>query len=230
MAKRWINTRIVTDIISGKVLEKKGFYYGGPLALAGVADTVMDAYRFYDSANTTPIEAQDTTTTLEVDTTYVLRVRIYNQGAKNEDSLVYQLTYDYNTGTASGDVTGASSYVQTADASGLTNGNAVTAGTLTGAAGDFINGEQVEDGTPATLVIVQQDYTEMHYAFTIVGTDVNNNDTITLGVTAPDTPNVTPTITVSKATTSAIYRNKTDSISQQQQPNSAAQLGGVLIE
>ena len=123
--KRWINTRVVTDIVSGEVLEREGYLYEGKLALAGVADTVMDAYRFYNSANDTAEEAQDTTTTLLTDTTYVLRVRIYNQGNKNEDSTVFQLTYDYNSGTATGDVTGASSYVQTANSTGLTDGNSI---------------------------------------------------------------------------------------------------------
>lgn len=198
--KRWINTSTVWEWDGEQYVEvqNEGYWYEGPVAQAGQATTVVDAWRFYASDNSTAEEAQDTTTNLQPTTTYVCRVRIYNSGDKDEDATSFQLTYDYNSGTATGSVTGTSSYVQTADASGLTNGTAVTAGTLTGAAGSFINGEEVEDGTPANITLTAGNYTELWYAFTIVDADVNNNDTILLKFSTPDTSTGWPTITVKK--------------------------------
>ena len=39
----WINTKVVIDMSTGDVLDREGFLYDGPLALAGADKQAFDA-------------------------------------------------------------------------------------------------------------------------------------------------------------------------------------------
>jgi hypothetical protein len=211
---RWINTKTVWEWQDGQYVEveSQGYEYDGQLALAhSPANTGLDAIQFYDSANTTSIAAQDTDpVTLEVDTTYVVRVRIYNDsGDTDESNDTYQIQYNNTTQVTNWQpINGTSSHVRAANPTGITDGTAITSGTLTGASGSFINGEEIEDGVSAAITISAASYTEFHYGITLQSADVANGDNINLrilrGTTTLDFETVAPSITVTEATPTTV--------------------------
>lgn len=211
---QWINTRTVWKWDGEKYVQisNEGYEYDGPLALAhNQAATDQQSYRIYASDNSTTVAAENATASCDVDTPYVCRILIENNGDIAEDTQTYSLEYQ-NTTQATGwqPVSGASSHVQTADASGLTNGTAVTSATLTGqAAATFTNGEEIEDAVGPSIGLAADNYTEYWFAFQLIGADVANNDNIQLRVVG-DTLGVldgytnTPTITAVEASPTTV--------------------------
>ncbi len=210
----WINTKTIWQWDGEKYVEihNEGYEYSGPMALAhNQADTNQVSYRLYQSDNSTAVAAQNTTGTCDVDTAYVCRIMIENTGDIAETTQTYNLQYQ-NTTQATGwqNVSGSSSHVRTADASGLTDGTAVTSATMTGqAASTFTNGQQIEDAVGPSLALGSNNYTEYWYAFQILGADVANSDAIQLRVVGSslgvlDGYSNTPSITARELTPTTV--------------------------
>lgn len=187
LTSQWINTKVVIDIRSGKVIEEQGYWYNGPLALATDPPTrTAGDWAFYSDG--TEAEAvifgeKNVNQTLEVDTIYHFRIGFWNNDADAWKNATVQLEYNYESGGWN-DVNATSSVVRSAPTSGLVDGENSTQ-RITAFAFDATNeGQDEVDGEAGGG---DADFTnngaEAVFAFTIRSEDVADEDTIVLKIT-----------------------------------------------
>jgi len=158
-----------------------------------------------DPGTPTWLAAEDTNGTLTVSGNTNVRIRfVVAETAGNAANSDYSIYYSKNAGSYLA-VSGSSSNVQFADASTSADGTALTTANyqLTAGTGTAANGEYSEDAVVSTN-ITGNNYVEQEYGLVIIDADVANNDTLDFRVyyngAAADVYDVTPRITVSKAT------------------------------
>ena len=207
----------------------------------------FDNWRFYEDGTengSTPIANQDTNVTgRNVDSDSQVQLRVLLQetnGGSGDATDDYGLEYALNAGGTPSwvAVTGASAVVQADTGSSLTDGGATTnRGTngITGGSGTFVAGEQeAGNGVIEDNQITASNYTESVWGLILVSADLSNGDTIDFRVTRNGgtpgvTENVVPRITVSKTVTDVFFENQ-NKIEQGMKPNTAAGMGGILVE
>ncbi|MCK5217872.1 MAG: hypothetical protein KAJ93_08785, partial [Methanosarcinales archaeon] len=205
--KRWINTRVVIDR-TGKVLEKQGFWYDGPLALATTPPTMeVTNWAFYSDgteAGSVIVGAANTNQSLNVDTIYFARFGLEETGNEPSKNEAPQLQYNLNSGGWN-NVTDVSSVVRAAATANIADGDDTTQ-RITSFTFDTTNEgfDEVDGIAGGPTCDLQLTGFEALFSFTIRSADVANNDTIVLRIVdsnnsdaAYDVYNQTdPTVTV----------------------------------
>ena len=185
------------------------YYYDGPVALAGGDPTrESGSWAFYSDGTESGaviIGSLNTNPTLEVDTIYHFRQVMEETAGNTWTDLDIQLEYNLNGGGWN-DVNAASSVVRSAPTSGLTEGGDTTDRISgTGTFEDYA-GQDDTDGYTTDGSRLGNEYVNAVYAFTIISSDVADEDTIVLRLW--DTVNAdafdinqqtNPTITVNEA-------------------------------
>lgn len=164
------------------------------------------------NANTsTLIGTEDTTTALDADTVYFLRIKVSNTGTKDQSgSNAWQLQYDKNNALSWADVNGTSSNVRSA-AGQDTDGDAMTERLTATSASTYVNGVYDEvDGT-FTQNLAQDTDSEHVFSITFRSADLSNGDEIDFRLLASgstlDNYNVTPTCTVNVSSDTNVNAN-----------------------
>jgi len=187
---RWINTRVVIAP-DGTVLEREGYWYSGPLALATDPPTrTAGDWAFYNNDGTgeddcTIIGVKNNNQTLNVDTVYIYRIGFWNNNANAWKNAAVQL--EYNLGGAGwNDVNGTSSVVRSAGVgnSVLTDGGDTTQRVTSYAFDGTNEGQDEVDGEAGGATAdFTENGAEAVFAFTIRSADVSDEDTIVLKIT-----------------------------------------------
>jgi hypothetical protein len=195
MSARKVITRTVFDFKTDRWVEEESFQYDGPWALAGQpGDFDQTAYAFYEDgteAGSVIIGSQDTQQDIDVDTTFLIRVRIQEQN--QADDVSEQVGFQYNlAGAGYLDVSTTSSVLK-AVPGGFTS-DADTTERLTGGVGSFIatNSWTTKIGSLPNLTYAQNEYCEALISVQIVGADVSNGQELLVAMSA--TPNITITL------------------------------------
>lgn len=148
---------------------------------------------------------EDTAVTLEVDTTYRVRVMIENNGGDQAGDFI--ANFEYNLGGAGWNaITTSSSVVIAVNSAQFDEGDACSTKLLTATTATLFDtgGTGTEDGICAANAIGADRAAEHELAFQIVSGDVVDTDTITMRITDSGsgsltvTYDVTPSITVSE--------------------------------
>jgi hypothetical protein len=198
--RRWINTLVIYDA-NGSIVRQEGYWYDGPLALAGgMAAFDQDSYAFYEDgteSGSTIIGSANNQQTLDVDTNYQCRILVQettgNLGSLNNEDF----EYNHNSGGWNV-VTTTSSVIQAINSANLTNGNDTTQRIGSGTY-DTTNGWVSEDGALTSNSISGNNECEGLLSFQIVGADVSNGDEILIRVSGMDTYTRNADIDVNKA-------------------------------
>lgn len=173
--------------------------------MSGSPSYDQNAYRWRndDGSETTAtwFANENTSAALSVDTNYRIRLELENVGTANA-SPTFELRYSHNGGAYTL-ITTSSSVVRAVDSANLTD-LAATTNQLTTSGLTFSAGQITEDGTTGSITLNQSRQTEVELPFQIIGTDVNNADTINIraflsGGAALNTYTQTAAATVSKA-------------------------------
>lgn len=186
-----------------------------PVVVAGGPNLNVTHYRVRDddisSPNNTPTwlgnEDSNPTAARQTGTANSFVVRFQLDESNNKSgSWTLQLNYNYNSGTATGTVGSASSYVRMYGATsrgGISDNAAITTSRLTSATGTFENGIcDTATGAESFNNSSNGAWTEYEWIVYIVDADVSNGDTINLYLTGQNGSSVGgPTVTVSKVTT-----------------------------
>lgn len=229
--KRWVNTKVVYDIETGAVLEREGYLYDGPWALAHdefVPDA--NAWRFYEDGSesgSSPVEAEDTNIAardVNSDSQVHIRYRVEEVGAgsiSGEATDDYVLQYRLNGGGSWIVITTITNRVQMDASSSLTEDGATTNRATNGisdGAGSFVAGIQKEDDAEVTnYQLTANNFTEHVWALLLVSADFTDADfaefRLTLNGGNPGMTNsVMPRITVDKAAAADIPLTLADDI------------------
>jgi hypothetical protein len=150
-------------------------------------------------------EAEDTafsSTNLELDTTYFLRILLQENGGGSTGANTYQLQYNVD-GAGWNDVTGASSNVRAVATSNIAD-DAVTTNRLAGGSGTFISGrfDEADGDTTTSITITTNNFTEVMYSIQFRSADLpTTGATVTFQLVASgdssiDNYNVTPTANI----------------------------------
>lgn len=180
MAKRRLITRSIIDVASGLVERVVSRLYDGDWSrVGGMPAFDQSAYGFFNDgteSGATQIGSSDTQQTLDIDTTYHVRLEVTE--TNGNDGLAMPGNWEYNrNGAGFVAITTTSSIVIAVDG-GLVDGNDTTQ--RLGGGGTFVtpNAWQCEDGTQPNLTYVGSEISEGVLAFQIVGADVNHGDEI----------------------------------------------------
>ena len=190
MKRRWVNTRLVTDIVTGRILKREGYWYTGPWTLAHnefVAD--FNAFRFYDDgteSGSSPKAAQDTdlgAEDVDSDVQLHLRARIEEVGGGSVGGAAtddYDLQYQLNGGGSWILIIPTSDRVIMDTGSLLTDADPTTnRGTdgITDGAGSFVASEQCEANSEITdFELTADNFTEAVWALKLISADFVNAD------------------------------------------------------
>lgn len=180
--RRWINTFVIFDA-HGVVVRRGGYWYDGPLALAGGAMAAwdQDSYAFYEDgteSGSAIIGSVNNQQTLTVDTNYQCRLLIQETGGASGSLMTPEWEYNH-AGGGWINVTTTSSVIRAVDSANLTNGEDTTQRI---GSGTFVtpNAWVSEVGGMPTLDFGANEECEGLLSFQIIGTDVTNGDEILL--------------------------------------------------
>lgn len=169
------------------------------------AVTRQEHYQFQDDgadANTsTLLGTEDTSnTSLELDTTYFLRIKLYNSsGGTDESNQAYQLEYDINNSGSWASVTTSSSNVRAVDGSDTDGDTMGTERLTTAGTYDSTNSQYSEDGLTGSFVLAQGTSAEVVFAIQFRSADLTaGSESVTFRLTGSvegtlDQYNATPT-------------------------------------
>lgn len=186
--RRWVNTLVLYDAL-GHVTRREGYWYDGPLSLAGAMSAWdQDSYAFYEDgteSGSVIIGSANNQQTLDVETFYQCRLLIQETNAAAGSLMTPEFEYNHNTGGWN-DINGSSNVVQAVDSANLTGGGDTTQRI---GSGTFIatNGWVSEDGNQPTLAFGASEECEGLLSFKIVGVDVSNGDEILIRMFNMDT-------------------------------------------
>jgi hypothetical protein len=207
--RRWINTKVVIDIRTGKELVKEGYWYDGPMILFTNPPTrTAGTWQFANDgteSGSTLIDSPNTNQTLDVDTIYHFRIGFWNNDSDTWKNAIVQLQYNYESGGFL-PVNATSSVVRSAPTSGLVDGadstQRITAFSFDGTNEGQDEVDGVAGGPNADFI---NNGGEAVFAFTIRSADVSDAETIVLKITDADAvedldvyEQTDPTITVNK--------------------------------
>jgi len=200
VSRRWINTLVLYDA-QGRVVKREGYWYDGPLALAGaMAAFDQDSYAFYEDdageATSTIIGSVNNQQTLDTDTTYQCRLLI--QETNGSSGTVKNEDWEYNHAGGGWTMVETTSSVIIAVDGQLTQGNDTTQRIGSGTY-DTTNSGQSTDGSADTNILDANNEYEPVLNFQIVNADVSDGDEILLRISGMDTYTRNADIDVNKA-------------------------------